>query len=135
MKPVISFFVAAVAVPASLSGSSIKFDIVLVVDGSKYVNDHGMKATEDTYYYKNKIYELIKNVITNFELGDDKVQIGLLFFGESDIKQIKAQVSYPLDTAPKLNLRYKSEILYAHCMYVQFKSCIYWVCLKHPACQ
>lgn len=62
-----------------------------------------MKATEDTYYYKNKIYELIKNVITNFELGNDKVQIGLLFFGESDIKQMKAQVSYPLDTAPKLN--------------------------------
>lgn len=107
----------------------------MIVDGSKYVNDHGMKVTEDTYYYKNKIYELIKNVIANFELGYDKAQIGLLFFGESNVKQIKAQVSHPLDTAPKLNLHHKSEIPYARCMYVQFKSSICWVCLKHPACQ
>lgn len=94
-----------------------------------------MKATEDTYYYKNKIYELIKNVITNFELGNDKAQIGLLFFGESDIKQIKAQVSYPVDTPPKMNLRDKSEMLCKRYMYFQFKSWIYWVYVKHPACQ
>ena len=89
----------------------MKFDIVLVVDGSKSINNHGIKATEDWNYYKNEIYEFIKNLITNFKRGDDKAQFGLLFFGESNIKQIKAQVSHPVDTPPKTNLLHKSEML------------------------
>lgn len=89
----------------------MKFDIVLVVDGSKSINNHGIKATEDSNYYKNEIYELIKNLITNFKRGDEKSQFGLLFFGESNIKHIKAQVSHSMDTPPKMNLIHKSEML------------------------
>ena len=135
LKAVISFFIAAVVVPTLLPGSSMKFDIVLVVEGSKSINNHGIKATEDSNYYKNEIYELIKNLITKFKRGDDKAQFGLIFFGESNIKQIKAQVSHPVDTPPKMNLRDKSEMLYKRYMYFQFKSWIYWVYVKHPACQ
>ena len=85
-------FVDAVVVPKAQC--SIKFDILIIVDGSASVTKYGREATGDHEFYKNKIYTLVKNIISKFDIGDDKVQIGLLFFGSKDIGSIKNQVMF-----------------------------------------
>ena len=83
-------FVDAVVVPKAKC--SVKFDILIIVDGSASVTKFGRDATGDHEFFKNKIYALVKNFISKFDVGVDKVQIGLLLFGSKDIGSIKNQV-------------------------------------------
>lgn len=87
-----SAFVDAVVVPKP--ECSLKFDILIIVDGSGSVSHYGKEATGDGDYYKNKVYNLIKNIMALFKLGKNKVEIGLLFFGSNDIQSIKNKVKY-----------------------------------------
>ena len=83
-------FVDAVVVPKAQC--SVKFDILIIVDGSASVTVFGLDATGDHKFFKNKIYTLAKNFISKFDIGDDKVQIGLLVFRSKDMGSIKNQV-------------------------------------------
>ena len=87
-----SAFVDAVVVPEP--ECSLKFDILLIVDGSESVSHYGKLATGDGDYYRNKVYNLVKNIMALFKLGKNKVEIGLLFFGSNDMQSIKNQVNY-----------------------------------------
>ena len=89
-----SAFVDAVVVPNP--ECSLKFDILVIVDGSVSVTHYGKQATGDGDYYKNKVYNLIKNIMALFKLGENKVEIGLLFFGSNDIQSIKNKVKYDI---------------------------------------
>ena len=62
------------------------------MDGSASVTVFGLDATGHHEFFKNKIYTLVKNFISKFDIGDDKVQIGLLVFGSKDIGSIKNHV-------------------------------------------
>lgn len=65
----------------------LKFDIILLVDGSRSIAYYGYQETQDSSYYKNKIYPLLGDLIKKFNVSEDKVHLGLLFFGEKNLEE------------------------------------------------
>ena len=64
---------------------NVKADIVLLVDGSKSVSAGGRSSTGDSNYYKHFVFEMLKDLINDFDAGDDNVHMGCMFFGNEDI--------------------------------------------------
>ena len=74
------------------SPCSIRFDVILLVDGSASIAFVGRRETGDNDYYKNKIYPFLGDLIKKFEVSEEKVHIGILFFGDKDLQKIVNQV-------------------------------------------
>lgn len=62
------------------------------MDGSNSVQRSGKKATGDEDYYHNYVIKGLKDIISQFNIGEEETQIEILFFGESDIEKIKRNV-------------------------------------------
>ena len=75
------------------SPCSMRFDIILLVDGSVSMTFYGRIKTGDSEYYKNKIYPFLGDLIKKFEISEEKVHLGLLFFGDKDLQEIVNKVS------------------------------------------
>ena len=71
----------------------MRFDIILLADGSASVAYLGRRETGDNDYYKNKIYPFLGDLIRNFDISEEKVHLGLLFFGDKDLQKIVNNVS------------------------------------------
>ena len=78
---------------SSSSPCSMRFDIILLADGSASVAYLGRRETGDNDYYKNKIYPFLGDLIKKFEISEEKVHLGLLFFGDKDLQKIVNNVS------------------------------------------
>ena len=78
---------------SSSSPCSMRFDIILLADGSASVAYLGRRETGDNDYYKNKIYPFLGELIKKFEISEEKVHLGLLFFGDKDLQKIVNNVS------------------------------------------
>lgn len=74
-------------------------DMVLLVDGSAAVTAFGTSETRNSEFYRNYVFSFLKNLIDNFDVDEDAVHVGLIFYGNPDIGAVKNEVNEIFDSS------------------------------------